>query len=183
MPYFGQCCVTLARSFRLVKWPLPSSQVYINQALDGLMYTPPLHAWGIFTFTTIANDNGYTGGGGARETTAATTISVTAVNDAPVIVAPALMIGEEDKNFTFTLNDALNISDVDALEVFLCVHTTESRQHCTLQVASKHGYPTFAMWTTWQVHGVTNMHWRTECVGERGDASLQLRTRRFSKTD
>ena len=57
----------------------------LNAALAGLRYTPGADYNGPDTLTVGTNDMGNTGSGGPQSANASVTITVTAVNDAPVL--------------------------------------------------------------------------------------------------
>src|SRR6185437_1484151 len=66
---------------------------------------------GAVTLTMTTNDGGNTGSGGALSDTDTRTITVNAVNDAPVNTLPASYTTNEDNNVQLT---GLSVSDVDA---------------------------------------------------------------------
>jgi hypothetical protein len=86
----------------------------INAALNGLVFTPTLNINGAQTISITTNDNGNTGSGGAKSDTDPINLSITAVNDAPVIARPAAVSPVEDTPFTFNGGNAISIADVDA---------------------------------------------------------------------
>jgi ELWxxDGT repeat protein/VCBS repeat-containing protein len=63
------------------------------------------------TLTLEIDDNGHTGGGGAQSGSSSSTIDITAVNDAPVVTAPASYTGTPNVAFAIT---GVTFSDVDA---------------------------------------------------------------------
>lgn len=56
---------------------------------DNLKYTTALNANGSLTLGIHITDNGHSGSGGAKTATASTSLSITAVNDAPTVSAPS----------------------------------------------------------------------------------------------
>lgn len=65
----------------------------INAALDGLLFTPTQDFSGATSIEVVTDDRGNTGSGGAKTDTDAVTITVNAVNDAPVIsLSPGTLI-------------------------------------------------------------------------------------------
>ncbi|WP_229738472.1 beta strand repeat-containing protein, partial [Parapedobacter pyrenivorans] len=65
-------------------------------AASNVTYTTALNAIGDVTLTVDINDNGNTGTGGAQSASETVTLQVTAVNDAPVVTAPATIAVNED---------------------------------------------------------------------------------------
>ncbi|UYQ95576.1 gliding motility-associated C-terminal domain-containing protein [Chitinophaga horti] len=91
----------------------------INSWITGnfLQYAPAAQANGNVTMTVTINDNGLTGTdpGGAsptsEEATATVVLNISAVNDAPVITAPATITGTEDAVLSLP---GISLADVDA---------------------------------------------------------------------
>src|SRR5207237_239559 len=81
-----------------------------------------LNAGGAFTYTPAANYNGSDSftykvtGGGPDSNTATVSLTINAVNDAPVNSAPATQTVNEDTDLVFSIanSNAITISDVDA---------------------------------------------------------------------
>jgi hypothetical protein len=74
----------------------------INTALDGLVYAPTPSFNGATTITIVTNDQGNSGSGGAKSDTDTVNITVSAVNDAPVLTFPAAVQAiDEDTPLTF----------------------------------------------------------------------------------
>ncbi len=90
---------------------LPAS---INAALDGLKYDPDQDFVGSDTLTIISNDQGNTGEGGVKSDTDTVSITLTQVNDAPVISPLDPVTGDEGSLISFTAV----ASDVDGQNLF-----------------------------------------------------------------
>jgi large repetitive protein len=75
------------------------------------LYTPVANASGAVTLTMVTSDGGNTGSGGTLSDTDTSTITVNAVNDAPVNTLPASFSTNEDTSVTLS---GLSIADVDA---------------------------------------------------------------------
>lgn len=90
---------------------LTGTAAAINQALDGLTYTPPPNADGDTTLTITVNDNGNAGGGGAREIVGTVAIDFLPVNDEPS-GANKTVETVEDGVYTFAVAD-FGFTDVD----------------------------------------------------------------------
>lgn len=89
----------------------------INTALNGMSFTPSADFVGDASLTIATNDQGNTGTGGALSDSDGVTISVAALNDAPVNALPAgAQTTPEDtaKVFSAANNNAISISDTDA---------------------------------------------------------------------
>jgi len=87
----------------------------LNLALNGTTFTPNLNVDGAQTITMLTSDNGNTGTGGAKTDTDPINLSISAVNDAPVITRPVSVTATEDTDFTFTgAGNVISIADVDA---------------------------------------------------------------------
>lgn len=81
----------------------------------GLVFTPAPDFNGTATVTMVSNDLGNTGAGGPLTDTDSMTITVNAVNDAPVNTLPASPVFPQDTTFTFTgAGNVFQVSDVDA---------------------------------------------------------------------
>ncbi|HMC96989.1 MAG TPA: thrombospondin type 3 repeat-containing protein, partial [Flavobacteriales bacterium] len=81
----------------------------MNAALNGLSFAPTLNYNGPANLTVATNDQGATGIGGAMSDTDVIAITVTAVNDAPVITGTAPPLATVDVPYSY---DA-NVADVD----------------------------------------------------------------------
>jgi VCBS repeat-containing protein len=88
----------------------------VNNALNNMTYLGNLNFNGGDTLTIDANDNGNTGGGGAQNDFESITITVSAVNDAPVNTVPGTQSFNEDTSVTFSNGNgnAISVADVDA---------------------------------------------------------------------
>jgi Cadherin-like/Bacterial cadherin-like domain len=88
----------------------------INAALNGLTFTPAANASGAVTLNIAADDLGNGGTGGAMTDSESVSVTVTAVNDAPVITAPANASINEDSTLIFSMasGNAISLADVDA---------------------------------------------------------------------
>ena len=92
---------------------LQGSIADLNNALAGLTYTPTSNYNGSDTFTLTTSDMGATGAGGIKIDKSLMGITVTPINDAPVISAPATAATNEDHAITFS-GAAIQVVDVDA---------------------------------------------------------------------
>jgi hypothetical protein len=95
---------TIAQLNDLLAGALGSTLTYINNS-----DTPP----STDTLMLSINDNGSTGGGPLSATTSAT-ISIAAVNDAPVNGAPGAQVTNANTPIVFSGANAISLSDVDA---------------------------------------------------------------------
>ena len=88
----------------------------INTALAGMSYTPTTNFNGAATLTITTNDQGNAGSGGVRSDTDTLSITVNAVNDAPVNSVPVTQTTNDEDPVTFSaaLGNAITVSDVDA---------------------------------------------------------------------
>lgn len=112
----------------------------INAALEGLVanlgetteaggnFTVAPHWTGTATLTVAVDDQGYTGAGEPLSAEESLAITVTPVNDAPVIksgnVTPTI---NEDQTFNFTLGNRISIEDPDAgdADIFVGLEVNE----------------------------------------------------------
>lgn len=103
------------------------SQSAINAALNGMQFTPSSNFVGQAELDIEVDDQGNSGEGGALTDTATVIISVTAVNDAPVITVPSAQSVDEDGTLTLSTGNGnlISIADVDvsssALQVIVSV--------------------------------------------------------------
>src|SRR5207247_1341284 len=88
----------------------------INTALAGLSFGPTANFNGAASLQIVTNDQGNTGSGGALSDTDTVTITVNAVNDAPVNSVPAAQSTDEETAVVFSSGNGnlISISDVDA---------------------------------------------------------------------
>ncbi|KJV05962.1 hypothetical protein VZ94_14500, partial [Methylocucumis oryzae] len=88
----------------------------VNNALDGLSFTPGDDTNVSETVTITVNDLGNNGTGSTTALTATQTITISNIipsNNAPVVTAPATVTATEDTTFTFSGANAISLSDVD----------------------------------------------------------------------
>ncbi len=103
------------------------TKAIINAALDGLSFTPTADFSGAAGLQIATSDLGNTGSGGALVDTDAVTITVGAVNDAPVNTVPGPQAATEDMNLVFSTanGNVIAVADSDAaagsLEITLAV--------------------------------------------------------------
>lgn len=88
----------------------------INAALDGLTFEPVVNFTGNLTLSLAVSDLGQTGSGGTLQDSESISISISAVNDAPVVQAPASAGVLQDADLIFSVAEgrAITVSDVDA---------------------------------------------------------------------
>jgi VCBS repeat-containing protein len=88
----------------------------LNNALNGMTFSPDANYNGSASLTVTANDNGNTGLGGPLSDTKTVNITVNSVNDAPVNSVPGTQTVAEDATLTFSAagGNAITVSDVDA---------------------------------------------------------------------
>lgn len=84
-------------------------------AASGLSFTTASNATANVTLTVMIDDGGNTGSGGAQTDTTNVTLTVTAVNDAPVNTVPSSQTMLQDGTLVFSTGNgnALSIADVD----------------------------------------------------------------------
>jgi VCBS repeat-containing protein len=111
----------------------------VNAALNGLMYAPNTDYNGADTLTIHVSDQGSTGSGGAMTTTRDLALTVSAVNDAPVLTVPGPQATDEDTplNFSFARGNGISVFDVDAASGL--VRVTLSVSSGTLTLANTSG--------------------------------------------
>ncbi|MHC4880502.1 MAG: FG-GAP-like repeat-containing protein, partial [Planctomycetota bacterium] len=99
----------------------------VNFALENMTYAPPAGVSGASTLTVEVDDLGNTGAGCPNVVSKSVSISITAVNDPPMISVPSAQTVEEDDSLSFAgvTSNAIVVSDSDAggadLEVDLSV--------------------------------------------------------------
>lgn len=88
----------------------------VRAALAGTTFVPEAGYSGPASIEVSTSDRGNTGAGGARSDTGSVAIAVAAVNDAPVITAPATAVLHQSGSRTFSVSggNAITIDDVDA---------------------------------------------------------------------
>ncbi|GJE77141.1 Ig-like domain-containing protein [Methylorubrum suomiense] len=108
----------------------------INAALDGTVYRPDADYNGSETLAVVTDDGGNTGTDGAKSDTDTVSISVAAVNDAPVNGVPGPQVVDEDTSLVFSAasGNAITVSDLDAGSGR--VTTTLQVQHGTLTLGN-----------------------------------------------
>ncbi len=74
-------------------------------------YTPAANANGNVTLSILINDNGNSGTGGALSDSDSSTLSIAAVNDAPVNTLPSSFTATEDTNISLA---GMSVADVDS---------------------------------------------------------------------
>jgi len=85
--------------------------VNLNAALNGLQYQPALNFNGSDTLTQLTSDLGATGSGGTLTDSDSVSLTVSAVNDAPVNTVPGAQATPEDTPLSI---NGVSLSDVDA---------------------------------------------------------------------
>ena len=88
----------------------------INAALNGLSFAPTADYNGSASLQISTSDQGNTGSGGALTDTKTLAITVSAVNDAPIVSVPGSQTVDEDTTLTFSTagGNAISVGDVDA---------------------------------------------------------------------
>ncbi len=88
----------------------------INTALNGLILTPAADFTGAASLTITADDQGFTGPGGAKTDTDSLAITVNPVNDAPVLTVPDPQEAYLDAPLTFgsSAGNLIRADDIDA---------------------------------------------------------------------
>jgi hypothetical protein len=104
----------------------------VRAALHDVQYSPLADYNGPDTFTITANDLGHTGAGPSPDVTKTVGITVTVVNDAPVVVVPNDQVINQDTDLVV---NGILVRDVD-------VHETSGQLQVTLNV--DHGVITLA---------------------------------------
>ena len=94
------------------------STANINTALDGLTYDPTPAYNGAASLTILTDDQGNTGAGGALTDNDAITITVNAVNNAPINTIPVAQFTNEDTAIVFSTGNGnlISVSDIDVDE-------------------------------------------------------------------
>src|SRR5205823_3792670 len=88
----------------------------INTALNGLTYSPVLNYNGPATVQITTDDQGNSGAGGSLSDTDTVNITISAVNNAPVLSVPGAQATNEDTDLAFAAGggNGISVSDVDA---------------------------------------------------------------------
>ncbi len=92
---------------------LANIQVALNAGVD---FDPTPDYFGNTSVTFSVNDQGFTGNGGPRTGSTTVAVTLTGLDDAPVITVPSVsQVAVEDTNFVFStgIGNAISISDVD----------------------------------------------------------------------
>jgi len=108
----------------------------VDAALHDLQYTPAGNYNGPDALTVTATDLGHTGAGAAPNITKSVGITVTAVNDAPVVVVPGDTVMNED---TGLVVDGIVVQDIDAAEGTGKLQVTVSVDHGVIALAGTAG--------------------------------------------
>lgn len=106
-------------------------------AASGVSFTTASNATANVTLTVSINDGGNTGSGGAQTDTTSVTLTVTAVNDAPVNSVPTAQSVDQDSALVFNSGNGnlISISDVDAGSNIVRVTLTATNGLLTLNTA------------------------------------------------
>lgn len=83
-------------------------------APTGLTFTPPANESSLTTIAVNVSDLGNTGLGPAQTDSDTVTITITAVNDAPVLTSPAVAIGYTEDAVPTLLDPLASVSDIDS---------------------------------------------------------------------
>jgi hypothetical protein len=112
----------------------------VNAAMDGLTFAPSANYNGPATVQIVTNDLGNTGIGGALSDTDTVNITVNAVNDAPVITAPATGATNEDTALVFSVGNgnAISVADLDVNEGTGILQLTLERQPRAAHAQRRH---------------------------------------------
>jgi hypothetical protein len=100
----GTASVTITATLNAINATLAAS--------NGLLFTANANVNGTDTLTVVTNDGGGNGSGGPLSDTDGYTITITAVNDAPVVPASAAVVGATEQTAA-TLLGLVTVSDVD----------------------------------------------------------------------
>lgn len=134
----------------------------VNAALASLRYSPNSNFAGSDTLALAASDGGWTGAGGVRVGSANIMLTVTPVNDPPVITVPrALRTVQANSS---ALVGGISVTDADAtgrLSPVLMSFTVTATSGCVSMTDEVDAAPSFASWP----HVVAMLHFD---VGSRG---------------
>ena len=86
----------------------------VNAVLDGLTYTPNAGYVGSDTLTITTDDLGSTGSGGALSDSDTVAISVTVINDAPVVTSGPEFRSYKEDDPPIVVNPTLSVTDADS---------------------------------------------------------------------
>ncbi len=88
----------------------------VNQALNGMIFTPGQDQEGTDPLTVTSNDNGATGAGNALSDTDVIQVIISGVNDPPVNTVPGNQTVAEDADLVFSqaAGRVISVSDIDA---------------------------------------------------------------------
>ena len=114
-----------------------SSTTALNAALDRLVYQPTGDFNCSESIVLIVNDLGSSGSGGPGITTFNVSLAITAVNDAPTIIAPTgIQSLNEDSSLLFstTNGNAVSVSDIDVVGTSNLMRIGLSAQHGRIEV-------------------------------------------------
>ncbi|MCE5363636.1 DUF4347 domain-containing protein [Pseudomonas anguilliseptica] len=154
-------------------------------AASGVSFTTASNAVSNVTLTVAINDGGNSGSGGAQTDSTTVTLTVTAVNDAPVNSLPAAQSVDQDSSLVFNNGNGnlISISDVDAgsnsVEVTLAASngllTLGSTSGLSFQVGSGTGDATMTFaGSLVNINNALNGLTFTPTSGYNGPASLQI---------
>jgi Cadherin-like/Bacterial Ig domain len=93
---------------------LQGSLTNLNNALNGLAYSAAAEYNGIAAVSVLLDDLGNTGSGGPLTASLTVAVSVTAVNDAPVLLLPSVQTVTEDATLVLSGANRIQLADVDA---------------------------------------------------------------------
>ena len=103
----------------------------INAALDGMVFTPTNDFNGVASIRILTDDQGNSGIGGALTDDDTINITVTPVNDAPVITGGPDTSGLAETNSGLTDSGTLTVSDADLTDnVTAAVDSVGQRHRC-----------------------------------------------------
>ena len=90
----------------------PIAAINETIAKNGFVYVPNANFNGIDNIILSINDNGLTGAGGNQTSALTITVTVEAVNDAPIVTSSPVISAVEGKNYTYTIT----ATDVDVAD-------------------------------------------------------------------
>jgi hypothetical protein len=156
-------------------------------AAGGISFTPASDVTADVTLTVGINDNGATGAGGAQTASTLLTLTVSAVNDAPVNAVPGAQFLNQNSSLVFNPGNGnlISISDVDAgggsMQVTLtCTNgsmTLSGTTGLSFTVGSGSGDSTMTFTgTITDINSALNGLTYTPAAGYSGAASIQITT-------